>query len=653
MPKRILVLSIAVISSMLVCWANWRLPTCYGQATSPPAPSQTVLGEGFEGAIPDFHKYQASYAADTARAHSGAHSLRVTPAGRGGGGAYFRLDGVVDLKSDYEFSAWVYAGAPGAVRLYISASDGKQRQTKGQAAGGKAGQWVQLVGTLRGKDWQATDRQVMLAMFCTTESWFDDVVLRKVKLPDPPIEIYPKLSRILRAAADRSATTLSAGAEITLQASAGAMVDGFQASAASRPTGNQAAIAPDGMLTFALDLPRSLYVTGTLRLTPDADLRPGLRAYVLSDDTVVAAPMVKAEAWEGEGNALTGPAPSVTGARPPDEVALATWLLPAGRHYLTVAGPHMRAAGTFQQVRLRALPRPVETPRYQFALLSDTHLSTGRWVWMNTKLDGPAQEELAATLAALKREGTAFALIAGDMTDSAKRFQFEALGAICRASGLSVYGCIGNHDAYLATSRADAMQLCPELFPGGKTDYVINRPPLRFIVLDGSHWKSKAGQFMDHYDAADCGGIGIRPEQVRWLQQELARDTKTPTLIVWHFPMHYRGGLSSSGYKLPLPAADAETLKVVRQASNVVAVLCGHAHWNEHNVKDGMTHIVNPAFTEWPNAYRVFRVYENRLEWELRQVPNRGFVRESFVTPKALSWMISTADGDLTGTVAF
>jgi hypothetical protein len=37
------------------------------------------------------------------------------------------------------------------------------------------------------------------------------------------------------------------------------------------------------------------------------------------------------------------------------------------------------------------------------------------------------------------------------------------------------------------------------------------------------------------------------------------------------------------------------------------------------------------------------------VEWELRQVRNRGFVRESFATHKALSWMISTAADDLTG----
>jgi len=288
---------------------------------------------------------------------------------------------------------------------------------------------------------------------------------------------------------------------------------------------------------------------------------------------------------------------------------------------------------------------------YRFALLSDTHLGSGRAVWMNTKLDGPAHEELGRTLAGLKREGIAFAILAGDMTNNGTREQFEALGRVCREAGLPVYGCIGNHDAFLATSRRDALELCPELFPGGKTDYVVSRAPVRFFILDGAHWKSKSGQFLDHYDRSDFGGIGPRPEQVAWLKQELARDAQTPTIVVWHFPMYARGGLSSCGYTLPQSPVGPEVLQVLRESPHVAAILCGHTHWNEYNVQDGLVHLVNPAFVEWPNAYRVFRVYPDRLEWELRQVSNRGFARESLVVPKALSWMISTADDDLTGTV--
>ena len=623
---------------------------CSGQP--PAAPDKVVLDEDFEGELPDFHTYRARYSADSPRAHSGTHSLRVTPTA-GSGGAYFRLDGVVDLESDYEFSAWVYAGDQQSVRFYISASDGKRRHTKSVISGGRAGQWVQLVGVLRGEDWKATDTDVMLAMSCTEESWFDDVSLRKTTLPDPPIDVYPQLIRALRGLADRSAVKISADTEITLRADSGALANGLQWPSTTRPDSPEVIVPPDGLLTFALDVPTPLYVTGTLRLTPDEDLRPGLRAYVLSDDTVVGAPMVKAEPWEGEGKALTGPAPSIIGTPPPDEVELATWLLSAGRHYLSVAGPHFRPSGTFQELRIRTVARTVEKPVYQFALLSDTHLASGRAVWMNTKLDGPSQDELGATLAALKREGIDFAVIAGDMTNTATREQFEALGRVCREGELPVFGCIGNHDSYLASSRRDALELCSELFPSQTTDYAVDKQPLRFVVVDGAHWKSKDGRFVDHYDSSDSGGIGHTREQIQWLKQELARDVQTPTVIVGHFPMHCRGGLSSCGYKLPDSSMGAEAKEVIVQAPNVVAVLCGHTHWNEYNIKDGIAYIVNPAFCEWPNAYRVFRVYTDRMEWELRQVSNRGFVRESFVVPKALSWMISTAEDDLAGTVRF
>ncbi len=623
------------------------LPLC---APAQETPEDLVLSEGFEAEIPDLHTYHAEYAGDAARAHSGEASLRVSPTDTSGG-AYFRLDGVVDLESDYEFSAWVYAAKTGVARLYISASDGKQRHTKAQVAGGKEGEWVRLVASLRGKEWRAGDCEVMLAMTTTGVSWFDDVTLRKVVLPDPPIEVYPGMVAALRAEADRTPARLAAAEELTLQPADGALVAGFSAPEPVRPGPEPLAIPHDGLMTFALDVPEAVYVTGSVRLTPDADLHPGLRAYVLCDDAVVGAPMVAAEAWQSEGNALTGPAPQVTGSRPPDEVELATWLLPAGRHYLTVAGPHFRPGGTLQSLTLRALPTAVEEPLYRFALLSDTHLSEGRATWMNVKMDGPSKEEFAATLALLQQEGLRFALLAGDMTDSARRGQFEALKEVLGGVQLPVYGCIGNHDSYLATSRADVLELCPQLFPGGATDYVFSEGPLRFIVLDGSHWRDKSGRFVDHYDAADCGGIGVRPEQVQWLEEELARDTRTPTVFVWHYPLVCRGGLSSCGYKLPASSTGRELLEVLQKAPNVVATLCGHTHWNEHNPREGIVHVVNPAFCEWPNAYRVFRVYQDRMEWELRQVSNRGFVRESFVPEKALSWMISTAADDLTGTI--
>lgn len=612
-----------------------------------------VINEGFEGDIPDLHTYQAKYFPDDTVAHGGGRSLRVVPTEKSGG-AYFRLDGLVDLKSDYEFSAWARTGEDGSARLYISASDGQRRHTKAQAApqafGDKSDGWVQLVGTLRGQEWQPTDRDVMMAMSTTGEGWFDDVVLRKTHIPPPPIATYPIISRNLHAKADRLAATLLPGEEIVLKPASGMLAAGFASAEVHGIAGTSVELPPDGMLVFAVDAPRAVRVTGTMHLEPNADLRPGLRASVMCDSTVLATPMVRGEAWVGLGpRTLTGAMPDVTGEQPAGQVELTSWLLPAGRHYLMVAAPHFRSGGTFRGLRLRASQQPEPDPVYQFALLSDTHLGSGRSLWMNFKMNEPARAELAATLASLKADEAQFALIAGDMTDQATREQFDSLGRICRDSGLPVYGCIGNHDSYLASSRPDALELCPELFPGGTTDYVLNQAPLRFIVLDASYWKDRNGTFINHYDPNNGMGIGIKPEQIEWLRQTLADDANTPTLAVWHYPFLTRGGLSTCGYKLPAERVDREVLGILEAAPNVVGTLAGHTHWNHVHVHNGLHHVTNPAYCEWPNAYRLFRVYSDHIEWELRQVGNRGFVRESFAVPKALSWQISTVENDLRG----
>lgn len=640
-------------TTLTVLLGAWLLASLGARGGTQPAPQAApvpALSEGFEGAIPDLHTYRAKYAGDGARAHSGTHSLRVTPEEGGTGGAYFHLDGLVDGKSDYEFSVWVWAAKSGGVKLYISASDGKQRHNKGEGSGGVAGQWVQVTGTLSAQEWRPTDRDVMLAMVTNGESWFDDAVLRTTVLPKPPIRTYPAIGERLRSLAAVHPVALEPGKDLSLAGRAGVLAAGFQPEDQIAAATDGVVIPPDGMLAFAVQASRAVYLEGTLELEPDADLRPGLRATVLGDDTVLAAPVVNYPAgWRGEGNALTGPAPLLVGEKPPVTVPLARWRVAAGRHTLMVAGPHFRPGGRFLGLRLRVLDRPAPEPLYQFALLSDTHLGSGRGNWMNDKLNGPAHAQLAETLADLRAEGTRFALLAGDMTDNGTRPQFESLGRIAREAGLPVYGCVGNHDGFLASGRPDLRELCAPMFPGGSLDYVFTAGPLRFIVLDGSYWKRADGTICDYYDPQTSRGVCARPEQVQWLKDTLAADTKTPTLFVWHYPLYSRQGLSSCGYRLPNSALGPEVRALLAAAPNVRGALCGHTHWNEYNQVQGQHHLVNTAFAEWPNSFRVLRVYADRVEWEVRQPHNRGFVRESFTVRKALAWMLSTAEGDLGG----
>jgi len=269
---------------------------------------------------------------------------------------------------------------------------------------------------------------------------------------------------------------------------------------------------------------------------------------------------------------------------------------------------------------------------------------------MNNKLSGVVGTELTHTFTNLREQGVAFAIIAGDMTDSATRPQFAQLADVLKNSGLPLYGCTGNHDAYHTSSRPDQLELLPSMFPGGRTDYVFERPPLRFIVLDASYWRTKDGGFTETYERGKTGGIGLKPEQVEWLRSRLAADTATPTVVVWHYATYNRGGVSSCGYKLPA-GRDKQILGFLEAAPNVIATLNGHKHWNSVDRTGGITCIQNAAFVEWPNMYRVFRVYDDRLEWEVRLADSFGFVRESFVPEKALSWVISTQPGDLAGRI--
>jgi hypothetical protein len=456
------------------------------------------------------------------------------------------------------------------------------------------------------------------------------------RAPVDRLSIYPEIRSALRASADNRARTLT-NAGLELRPRDGAVASSLDIVAVTRPSGAAVPIPPDGQLTFAIDVRQACWVRGTLDLEADANRRPGLRATVLCDEVVVAAPMVRASPW-GVAE-ITAPAPEVAGEAPPGRIQLAPWRLEAGRHYLTVAGPHVRPGGRVGGLRLEPVGRAAEAPLFTFAFISDTHLRRrGREDWMNRKMGDATAPALLATLRALAAEGVRFVVHGGDMTERATRDEFLLVRDVLAAQPLPVYGCIGNHDRYLETSRSDALDLLAPHFPGGALDYVVSHPPLRFVVFDVAI--EVAAQ---------------RAAKLAWLRETLAADQKTPTIFVWHYPPYNRGGVAGSGFRMHdwSELGRSSILDLLRAAPNLVACLNGHDHWDEVNVLDGLPLVQNAAFVEWPNTYRVFRVYADRLEWEVRQVANRGFVRESCLPQKAMTWMIATAEGDLSGVLPF
>ena len=120
--------------------------------------------------------------------------------------------------------------------------------------------------------------------------------------------------------------------------------------------------------------------------------------------------------------------------------------------------------------------------------------------------------------------------------------------------------------------------------------------------------------------------LGAKQE---WLHQTLAADTTTPTIFVWHYAPYNRAGVSSCGFRVPdwSPLGKRALLEILQAAPNVFVTLNGHDHWDEVNRLEGITHVQNAAFVEWPNTFRLLRVFPDRIEWEVRQVAIRGYVR--------------------------
>lgn len=448
-----------------------------------------------------------------------------------------------------------------------------------------------------------------------------------------PIETYGATQQALRAVADPIARPLPPGGDLRLEGHHGAYVPSLASSTARRGIRGQP-IGADGLLVFAVDLAEPSYVSGELVLVPDANLRPGLRASVHCDDTLVAAPMVTAAEWSTL--RATDAAPRLTGTRPGRGIVLPEWLLGAGRHHLMVAAPHTRPAGAFQALTVQARSRPVREAIYSFAFISDTHVGGpgARREARNRVLADACAPALRATLTSLAAEGISLAIVGGDLTEGGTAEQCQEVAAVFGASSCTVQACLGAADVADASAAPKAIELLAPFMAGGSGDYTFTKAPIRFIVM------APFGT-----DAA------VQAQKQQWLVDTLAADRRTPTVLVWHAPPYQRGGVSSCGYRMPEESALGRrlVLDVLQRAPNVFATLNGDGHWDEIDYLSGITHIQNAAFAEWPNSYRVFRVYADRVEWEVRQVANRGFVRESLVPAKGLTWMIATRETDTTG----
>jgi len=190
---------------------------------------------------------------------------------------------------------------------------------------------------------------------------------------------------------------------------------------------------------------------------------------------------------------------------------------------------------------------------FALAQISDTHL----------RIDdgGESRRTLQAavrTVAALAPVPQAL-LISGDLVDTGAKEEYELARDLLASLAIPIHVVAGNHDdrdalaEWFGVPRTD----------GGLVQYVTHLGPVRLVICDSMLPGRNEGSF--------------GPDRRGWLEEELATDAGTPTILAMHHPP-LRTGIRMID-EIGLPPADLEALsEVIARNPQVARVVAGHMH---------------------------------------------------------------------------
>ena len=150
-------------------------------------------------------------------------------------------------------------------------------------------------------------------------------------------------------------------------------------------------------------------------------------------------------------------------------------------------------------------------------------------------------------------------LVTGDLVDAGTDEEYAVARRILERIEIPYLVIPGNHDVVDGFRRAFADHAY--LPATGALHYCVDAHPVRIVALDST----VAGK---HHGDIDVSGLA-------WLEEALARESTTPTVLLMHHHPFASGIPYLDAYR-HLGAAAIE--RVVRSFAAVERVLCGHVH---------------------------------------------------------------------------
>lgn len=269
---------------------------------------------------------------------------------------------------------------------------------------------------------------------------------------------------------------------------------------------------------------------------------------------------------------------------------------------------------------IRGLAAPTgERPKATFFQFNDTHVQapfekppegTGRVLTY-----ARANEKCRRLVDEINRTQPDFALAMGDMIHGQKLERLAPDMAVFKdiiaPLKCPLYPNLGNHEVVQREGNAEYEKAYRDLFGDERVNYSFERSGLLFVMVNNSGATGVADD--------------VRTRRNAWFRNVLEKSDGRPIVVGCHIPLvavRDEPTLAKSfGYK-SYRAHDEELLGLVdKYSKSIVAVLSGHLHLTGCTVRNGVHHISICGTASYPSDYARFALYDDRLEMEVRQLP--------------------------------
>lgn len=238
--------------------------------------------------------------------------------------------------------------------------------------------------------------------------------------------------------------------------------------------------------------------------------------------------------------------------------------------------------------------------RFSFVFAADSHLGYG-----------PANKntDLAIKDMVLNEKGVAFAIVAGDITETGAEEEYEIFEQLTKGLPFPVFGALGNHESKWQDPQGSIFASTL-----GPRNYSFDYGQWHFVVLDTTYPGQTIGT--------------LEPETLRWLEADLRAQPKTkPVAIFAHHPLLYQPSRFQD--------SDDEFASLIEKYP-VRVVFCAHGHSFITWKGQGRDFLMTGALMD--GAYTVVEVNGQSLTAYSVKVSEAGREREKILEVSSRNW---------------